>query len=215
MTKANFMAARFGGSFEMWSPDRLIIATVTKRLGEGWQEVTTFRHPRYEEVGAIIEDTQETIIDAFRLGLLTSYVHNIDTGLFYVVPAPIWDGEDAMGYLAGRLYLGVMDDDYHRSIPAQFVGTPLMILGDEALSWLKGSVASALSATIAPPVPSGKLEKWFDSLTEDQRGFKNDDFVELARSALPEYTVGRHRLLDLRRLRDGHRNAGRPKIDGE
>ncbi len=214
--KANFVAARFGGSFEMWSPDRLIIATVTKRLGgEAWLEVVSSRHERYEEVSAIVEDTQEKVIEAFRDGSLTAYVHKVETGLFYVIPAPIWDGFDAMGYLDGRLYLGVMDDDYHRSMPTAFLDTPIMILGDAATAWLRGAVVSSLPAVMKPAVPSGKLEKWFDGLSEDQRGLKNEEFVQLARDAFPDHTVGKHRFLDFRRLRDGHREAGRPKISGE
>jgi hypothetical protein len=213
---ANFMAARFAGSFEMWSPDRLVIETITKRLGgDSWQLVVSSRDGRYEEISAIVEDTQEKIIEAFRSGALIAYVHRIETGLFYVVPAQVWDGFDAMGYLDGRLYLGVMDTAYHRSIPDQFLDTALMVVGDEARAWIKGAAAAPLLAELPKPVPGGLLDKWFDGLSDEELGFTNERFLQLAREAFPTYYVARDRPLDIRRHRVGKRAAGRPKTNGE
>jgi hypothetical protein len=220
MTKANFMAARFGGTFEMWSPERLVIETVTKRLGgDSWMAVRSSRDERYDEVSNIITDTQEKIIDAFRSGALTSYVHNIDTGLFYVIPARVWDGDemmgdDSMGYLDGRLYRGIFDDEYHRSIPGQFLDTAIMIVGDAALAWLKSATVAALPQTLKRSLSFADLDRWFVGLGDDRKAMKNADLVQAARDHFPEYHVARDRVLDLRRKTDGPRDAGRP-INGE
>ena len=214
--KANFMPVQFAGAFEMWSPDRLIIETVTKRLGnDSWLQVTSSRDKRYEETSAIVEDTQEKLIEACQLGVLTAYVHNVETGLFYVIPEPVWDGFDAIGYLAGRLYLGVMDDDYHRSIPNAFLNTSIMVLGDDAKAWLKGSTVASLPATLKSPVPGGALDRWFGKLSAEQLALENEDFVKSARDFFPGHRVARDRVLDMKRRSVGLGSPGRPKINGE
>lgn len=218
--KANFMAAQFGGAFEMWSPDRLVIETVTKRLGgDAWLEVQSSRDERYDEVSGIVEDTQEKMIEAFRSGAIVAYVHNIDTGLFYVIPTRVWDGDgmmgdDSMGYLDGRLYRGIFDDDYYRSIPSQFLDTAIMIVGDAAQAWLKSAAVAAMPRTLKKPVPFGDLDKWFSGLGDNRKEMKNTELVSAAWVYFPDHHVARDRVLDLRRKTDGLRDPGRP-INGE
>lgn len=216
MLKADFMATGFSGSFEMWPPDQLTIAAVTKRLGgdESWLKVISTRDERYEELHSIFEHTQEKVIDAFREGDLATYVHHIATGLFYLIPAALWDGFEAVGYLAGRLYRGVMDDDYHRSIPQQFIDTPIMVHGDDATAWLKSPAVAALPLELPKPIPGAKLDQWFTALGDSRKALKNSELVQAARDKFPDYHVARDRVLDLRKKEDGHRRAGRP-INGE
>lgn len=216
MSKANFMPVRFEGAFEMWSPDRLVIETVTKRSGsDSWMQVRSSRDDRYEEVSGLVEDTQERVIEASRAGELTAYVHVVETGLFYVIPAPVWDGNDAIGYLAGRLYKGVMDDDYHRSMPDNFMNTPIMFLGAEAKTWLKGATVGLMPAKLPTAVPSGDLVAWYNGLTKDERASKRTVLLQMARDRFPQYHVARDRVADIRMKDIGHLPSGRPKTNGD
>jgi len=223
--KANFMAAQFGGAFEMWSPERLVIETITERRGNAdWMALRSSREDGFEEVIAMVEETQDIVARALRTGLLTAYLNIVTTGLFYVIPAQIWgdpDCDDNNGYEAvayiqeGRLFRGALDDDYAKSIPAQFFDTPIMIPETGARDWLRSSTVKTLSRQLPPQIPYDDLMSWLEGLgVEGRVALTNSQLLQAASAQFPSYHAGR-RVIEQRRTLDGLRDSGRPTKSAE